>query len=217
MDKNLNEIMNFRLERVKDALEKNNMNAYIAQSKEEACKIAVSLMKEGTVVASGGSMTLEECGMMDILRSGKYEYLDRETASDKTELFRKSFCADFYLASSNAITEKGELYNVDGNGNRVACLCFGPDKVIVIAGRNKIVKDLEEAQNRVKRIAAPANCQRLICNTYCGEAGVCMGVDKGMTDGCRGVGRICNTYVVNAFQRVKGRINVILVNEEIGY
>lgn len=217
MDKNLNAIMKKQLERVKDALEKNNMNAYIAQTKEEACDIAVSLMTDGALVASGGSMSLEECGMMGILRSGKYEYLDREKATDRKEFFRKSFCADFYLTSSNAITENGELYNVDGNGNRVACLCHGPEKVIVIAGRNKIVKDLESAQNRVKRIAAPANCKRLTSNTYCSEMGICAGADKGMTDGCNGIGRICSTYVVNGFQRTKGRINVILVNEEIGY
>lgn len=217
MDKNLNEIIKKQLERVKDALEKNNMNAYIAQTKEDACNIAVSLMEDGALVASGGSMSLEECGMMEILRSGKYEYLDREKATDRKEFFRKSFCADYYLTSSNAVTENGELYNVDGNGNRVACLCHGPEKVIVIAGKNKIVKDLESAQNRVKRIAAPANCKRLTCNTYCSETGICAGVDKGMTDGCKGIGRICSTYVVSGFQRTKGRINVILVNEEIGY
>ena len=217
MDKNLSEVVKIQLERVKGALEKNNMNVYIARDKEEACSIAVSLMKDGALVASGGSMSLEECGMMEILRSGKYDYLDREKATDRKEFFRKSFCADFYLTSSNAITENGELYNVDGNGNRVACLCHGPEKVIVIAGRNKIVKDLDEAQNRVKRVAAPANCQRLTCNTYCHNTGICMGADKGMTDGCNGVGRICSSYVISAYQRDKGRMNVILVCEELGY
>ncbi len=217
MDKNLNAAVMLQLENVKSELEKNNMNAFIAQSKEDACTIAVSLMKEGAVVASGGSMSLAECGMMDILRSGKYEYLDREKVEDKIALYRKSFCADYYLCSSNAVTEKGELYNVDGNGNRVACIAYGPEKIIMIVGRNKIVKDLQEAQSRVKRYAAPANCQRLSCKTYCHEKGVCMGEGGSMTDGCLSDGRICSQYIVSGYQRLKGRINVILVNEELGY
>lgn len=217
MDKNLNAAVMLQLENVKSALEKNNMNAFIAQSKEDACAIATSLMHEGSVVASGGSMSLAECGMMDILRSGKYDYLDREKVEDKIALYRKSFCADYYLCSSNAVTEKGELYNVDGNGNRVACIAYGPEKIIMIVGRNKIVKDLDEAQSRVKRYAAPTNCQRLSCKTYCYEKGVCMGEGGSMTDGCRAEGRICSQYIVSGYQRLKGRINVILVNEELGY
>lgn len=217
MDKNLNAAVMLQLEDVKVALEKNNINAFIAQSKEEACDIACSLMHDGAIVASGGSMSLSECGMMDILRSGKYEYLDREKVEDKVELYRKSFSADFYLCSSNAVTQKGELYNVDGNGNRVACIAYGPEKVIMIVGRNKIVKDLSEAQSRVKRYAAPANCQRLSCQTYCYNKGVCQGVDGSMADGCRADGRICSQYIVSGYQRLKGRINVILVNEELGY
>lgn len=217
MDKNINNVFMTQLENVKSALEKNNMNAFIAKSKEEACDIAMSLMNEGAVVASGGSMSLFECGMMDILRSGKYDYLDREKVEDKIALYRKSFCADYYLCSSNAVTEKGELYNVDGNGNRVACIAYGPQKIIMIVGRNKIVKDLDEAQSHVKRYAAPANCQRLSCKTYCYDKGVCMGEGGSMTDGCRADGRICSQYIVSGFQRLKGRINVILVNEELGY
>ncbi len=217
MDKNLNAAVMMQLENVKNALEKNNMNAFIAQSKEDACAIATSLMHEGALVASGGSMSLAECGMMDILRSGKYEYLDREKVEDKIALYRKSFCADYYLCSSNAVTQNGELYNVDGNGNRVACIAYGPEKIIMIVGRNKIVKDLDEAQSRVKRIAAPANCQRLSYQTFCHKKGVCQGVDGTMTDGCRADGRICSQYIVSGYQRLKGRINVILVNEELGY
>lgn len=217
MDKNLDSVIRLKLERTKKALEKNRFNVYIADNSKEACDIAQSLMKDGALVASGGSRSLEECGMGEILRSGKYEYLDREKATDMTELFRKSFFADYYLSSSNAITENGELFNVDGNANRVACICYGPSNVIIIAGHNKIVKDIDEAAKRVKNIAAPANVKRLSCNTYCAQTGRCMGADGAMTDGCDGCGRICSSYVVNAFQRNQGRISVILVNEELGY
>ena len=206
-----------QLERVKSNLEKNNMTGYIAQTKEEAVKIAASILKEGTTVASGGSMTLEECGMMTELRSGKYNYLDREAVVDKKALYRQSFSADFYMCSANAITEKGEIYNVDGNSNRVACICHGPDKVVLIVGRNKVVKDLDEAAARVKRYASPANCQRLSCKTPCYETGVCIGVNGSMADGCKGDGRICCNYVVTAYQRDKERMHIILVNEELGY
>lgn len=206
-----------QLERVKENLEKNNMNGYIAGTKEEAVEIAKSILKEGALVASGGSMTLEESGMMAILRSGKYNYLDRDAVEDKKALYRQSFSADFYMCSTNAITESGVLYNVDGNSNRVACICHGPDKVVLIVGRNKVVKDLDEAAARVKRYAAPANCQRLSCKTPCHETGVCIGVNGSMADGCRGASRICCNYVVTGYQRDKERIHVILVNEELGY
>ena len=216
MNKNIDLINKKRLEKVKAALEKNNMNAYIAENSAEACEIAQTLMKEGTLVGSGGSQTLIDCGMMDILRSGKYEYLDREGASDVDEIFRKAFYADYYLTSSNAVTENGELYNVDGNSNRVACICYGPKNVIMIVGRNKIVRSIDDAIRRVKMVAAPANCARLGVDSYCAHAGECQEVDGSMADGCAG-NRICCSYVVSSFQRKKGRINVILVDEELGF
>ena len=215
MDKNAGAITMKMLERTKQALEKNNINAYIAKDSEAACRIAQSLMHEGAVVSCGGSMTLEECKMMDILRSGAYNFLDRSTAEDVDALYRKCFSADYYLCSSNAVTENGELYNVDGNSNRVASICYGPKKVIMIVGRNKIVRDLAEAQKRVKEIAAPANCLRLSKKTPCTFSGKCIGKD--MCEGCLGEDRICANYVVSAYQRYAGRINVILVDEVLGY
>lgn len=216
MNKNIDCVNKKRLEKVKEALIKNNMNAYIAENSQEACEIAKSLMKEGAIVGSGGSQTLIDCGMMDILRSGKYEYLDREGVSDVDEIFRKAFFADYYVASSNAVTENGELYNVDGNANRVACICYGPKSVIIIVGRNKLVHNIDDAVKRVKRVAAPANCVRLGVDSYCSHAGECLGINGSMADGCSG-DRICCSYVVSAYQRKAGRINVILVNEELGF
>ena len=122
--------------------------------------------------------------------------------------------------SSNAVTESGVLYNVDGNGNRVAALTFGPKSVIVVMGYNKIVKDLDEAVRRVKTVSAPANAVRLNCETYCRHTGVCVSLSKEhpeMADGCRNSDRVCATYVVSGQQRVKDRIKVILVGEELGY
>ncbi len=210
------------LERTAKSLEENNMKCFIADKKEDVLPIVESLMKEGCTVTAGGSMTLAETGVMELLRSGKYNFLDREGKSREEieKLYRDAFSADVYLCSSNAITENGELYNVDGNSNRVAAICYGPESVIIVAGRNKVVRDLDDAVARVKRIAAPMNTARLGCDTYCKSKGECMAAASGceeMTAGCRGDGRICCSFVVTAQQRVKDRIKVILVNEELGF
>ena len=215
MDANLNKANILKLNRTKDALEKNNINTFIAKDKEEALEIVKSLLNEGEKVSCGGSMSLEECGVIKELRSGKYVFLDRANCTDVTALYRECFSADAYLSSANAVTENGELFNVDGNGNRVAAICYGPSKIIMIVGKNKIVRDLGEAHKRVKEIAAPANCLRLSKDTPCTKLGKCIGQNP--CEGCRSDGRICSSYVVSAYQRTRGRINVILVNEELGY
>ncbi len=210
------------LERTAKNLEANNMKSFIAEKKEDVLPIVKGLLKEGETVACGGSMTLAETGVADLLRSGKYNFLDRDGKSpeEKEKLYRDTFCADSYLCSSNAITENGELYNVDGNSNRVAAICFGPRSVIIIAGRNKVVRSLDDAAMRVKLFAAPMNTARLGCETYCSSKGECMAIASGcvnMTDGCKSPDRICCSFVVTAQQRVKDRIKVILVNEELGF
>lgn len=210
------------LERTAESLSMNNMKPIIAETSAEALDIVKSLIKEGDTVASGGSMTLEETGITQLLRSGAYNYLDRagKTGKEAEAVYRAAFSADVYLTSSNAITENGELYNVDGNSNRVAAICYGPESVIVVAGRNKIVSTLNDAVMRVKRIAAPMNTARLGCETYCMSKGVCMALAAGydgMTSGCRSESRICCSFVVSARQRIKDRIKVILVNEDLGY
>ncbi len=215
MDANSNKIDLIRLNRTKDALEKNNINTYIAGNKAEALEVVKSLLNEGEKVSCGGSMTLEECGVMEELRSGKYLFLDRANCTDVTALYRECFSADAYLSSSNAVTEDGELFNVDGNGNRVAAICYGPSRIIMVVGKNKIVKDLSEAHRRVKEVAAPANCLRLSKDTPCTKIGKCIGENP--CEGCKSDGRICSSYVVNAYQRTRGRISVVLVNEYLGY
>lgn len=210
------------IEKTLENLRSNNMEPYFVESGIEAVELAFSMIEKGATVGVGGSVTLNKLGVLDILRNGEYNFLDRYVTNDKAEIdsiFHKSLLADVYLTSSNAITENGELYNVDGTNNRVAALLFGPKSVIVIAGVNKIVTDLDEAQRRVKTIAAPLNCKRLNKKTYCAEKGICAALDGAgcMADGCGSPDRICRNYVISGPQVQKNRIKVILVNEELGY
>ena len=195
------------------SLEKNNMNGYLVKSKEELIDKIISLTNKGEKVSCGGSMSLVETGVMDLLRSGRYEFLDRAkeglSIEDIDRIYRECFFTDTYFSSSNAITEDGELYNVDGNGNRVAALLFGPKKVIIVAGVNKIVKNLDEAIKRNREIAAPANAKRLNKNTPCTKVGYCMD--------CNSKEKICREYTVISSQKDKDRIHVIFLNENIGY
>ena len=198
------------------------MEVHFANSKAEVPGIVKSLLHPGDTVATGGSVSLAESGVMELLRSGEYQFLDRAACKQEeiTALYRASFSADAYLCSANAITEQGELYNVDGNCNRIAAICYGPSSVIVVAGCNKLVRDLDAAVERVKSLSAPANCERLGCETYCKQTGICASLakpDSGMTDGCSGNARICCNYLVSAQQRVPNRIKVILVAEPLGY
>ena len=183
----------------------------------------LSLIPAGATVANGGSMTLFDSGIIDAVKSGDYRYLDRNMQGlsevEKNRRLGEIMTCDYFLSSSNAITENGELYNVDGTSNRVNALLYGPKNVIIVAGINKIVPDLEAAVRRVKEIAAPKNCKRLNCNTYCFHKGHCVSLDRGgdMADGCDSDARICCNYTVMASQRLHDRVKVILVNEELGY
>lgn len=216
--------MEERIARTMEALRANRMEAYYVETKEEAAGQAAALLREGDVIAAGGSMTLGETGIREMLRRGPYRFLDRDRAGlsreQVEEIYRESFRADAYLSSVNAVTERGELYNVDGNSNRVAAILYGPKSVIVVAGCNKIVPDLAAAVHRVKTQAAPKNCARLSCATFCREAGECVSLRQDspeMPEGCRSEARICCNYVVSAYQRQQGRIKVILVGEPLGY
>lgn len=213
--------MNKRIERTMKNLEKNNINSYFLQTKDEVIPLIEKLVAEGSTVAVGGSVTLTEAGVLDHLRCGRYEFIDRYeaglTPEQIKEVFRKSMGVDAYFCSCNAVTEEGELYNVDGNANRVAAIAFGPEKVIMIAGVNKIVANLDEAVKRVKTVAAPKNAQRLDCKTYCQVKGKCVDMEGGIGKGCDSPARICRHYLVSAKQSIKDRINVIFVNEELGY
>lgn len=217
MDENLKFVLEQKIGRTIAALAKNNIPAIYTPTKEEARKKVEELLSEGDSVACGGSMSLQETGVLDLLRSGPYTFYDRE-AMPPEEAYRRAFSADVYLMSANAVTEQGELYNVDGNGNRVAALIYGPRKVVVVAGCNKIVEDIPAAVERVKRTAAPPNGVRLETNTPCAKTGRCIATGSacGMTAGCSSPRRMCCQYVITGYQREE-RIHVILVGEEIGY
>ncbi|KUO74092.1 MAG: hypothetical protein APF77_00660 [Clostridia bacterium BRH_c25] len=213
MDQHTKFVVDARVKRTIENLENNNISAYRVETEEETLKKIEELIPAGSTVGLGGSMTLFEVGAIDFLRKGNYEVLDRYkeglTPAEMKEIFRKSFFADAYLTSSNAITENGELYNIDGNGNRVAAMLYGPDRVIVIVGINKLVKDVDQAILRVKETAAPANNKRLNKNNPCTKVGYCMD--------CNAEERICNEYTLIRRQGVKGRIHIIIVNKELGY
>ncbi|HIZ19391.1 MAG TPA: lactate utilization protein [Firmicutes bacterium] len=222
MDKAERQIRELQIRKTMENLRKNRMEAFYVPTAAEVPEQVASLLNVGDTVAVGGSMTLEQAGVMDLLRSGKYRFLDRYapglTPEQVRQVFLDSFSADAYLCSANAVTMNGELYNVDGNSNRVAAICYGPRSVIIVAGCNKLVPDLKAAFQRVKLTAAPANAARLGCATYCASAGVCQGLDEeAPTAGCGTQARICCNYVVSACQREAGRIKVILVGEPLGY
>ncbi|MDE6797593.1 MAG: lactate utilization protein [Ruminococcus sp.] len=222
MDENKKIVIEKRIRKTGENLARNNMEFYYAETKEDVKSIVESLLKKGDVITNGGTVSMAECGIADLLRSPDYTYLDRtgKSREEVEEIYIKAYSADVYISSSNAITEDGVLYNVDGNSNRVSAIAYGPKSVVIIAGYNKIVKNLDEAVMRVKRESAPPNCIRLDCPTPCKETGECISLlrtGSQITDGCYGDGRICCNYLISAKQRQKNRIKVILVGEELGY
>ena len=191
---------------------KKNMEGYYCATSAEAVEKALSLMPEGASVTWGGSMTLTECGLMDALKTANYEIIDRDTAKTPEEarvMYSKQVMADYYLMSTNALTIDGELVNIDGRANRVSCLCWGPQNVIIIAGMNKVAQDVESAIKRVRNIAAPPNCVRLSKNTPCAQTGKC--------GDCYSPESICSQILVTRRSSAPNRIKVILVGEELGY
>ena len=206
-------------------LQKNKMHPIFAKDKEDAKLVVKSLLFDNCVITWGGSMSVIECGIDNILRDEKYCFMDRGragiTPEEQQECFKASIGADFFFCSANAITENGELVNVDGLANRISAIAFGPKKVVMIVGKNKLVPDLKEAFLRVKKIAAPKNCVRLNKNTPCAKLGHCVSLLKNdnpdFADGCASDDRICCDYMISAMQRQKDRIIVIFVNEDLGY
>ena len=205
-------------------LRRNNMVPYVVEKGSDVLPLLKTLLPEGVTVGVGGSETLTKLGVISFLREGNYKFFARYakglTRPEAVEVMRQSLLADVFLTSSNAVTEKGELYNVDGNGNRVAALCFGPKEVLVIVGANKIVKDIKAAEERVKKIAAPKNCQRLALPSPCSKTGECVSLsleNRELCDGCATESRICSSYVISGYQRNKDRIKVIICKESMGY
>ena len=220
----MTEELKARIEKTMQNLRRNKMEPYFCETKEEACALVKTLIKPGDTISSGGSVTLKETGVYDIITSADYNYLDRSrpgiTREEVEEVYRQTFSADAFFTSTNALTENGELYNVDGNSNRVAAILYGPKSVVVVCGVNKLVRNIGAAIERVKTKAAPPNTVRLGIDTYCAKAGKCVSLNKEnpeLCEGCHGDGRICCNYVVCAQQRHINRIKVVIINDSFGY
>lgn len=213
MDNNLQKIIDLRVEKTIKALEKNCMKGYYVKNENELISLIDSLIADDKLITAGGSMTLAETGVTAHLNEEyKGIFADRASCQNQEEIeevFRKAYISDTFFASTNAVTENGELYNIDGNGNRVSAMIFGPKQVILVVGTNKIVSDLDEAKTRLEKIACPANTVRLNCDTPCKVVGECQN--------CHSPARICCSYVTLAQQRKKDRIKVIFINGNYGY
>ena len=197
------------------ALEQRNITGIYAPTREEAIRLIMKEIPSGVTVGLGGSTTLLESGLIDELRKGDFQLLDRyQRGLTKEEVFElrfQSLSSDVFISSTNAITLDGELVNIDGMGNRVAAMLFGPKKVVIIAGVNKIVEDVGAGIRRIKTIVAPMNSLRLRKNTPCAQTGVC---DE---EACLLPERICNKIAVIEGEQQKGRMMVVLVGEPLGF
>ncbi len=213
MDKNISWFISKQIQKTIDALEKNNMKGFFVQDEQELLELIDELIEEHSVVGVGDSLTLIETGVLDFVRNGNYVFLDKYeegiTSDEKKKLYIQNFLADTFLCSTNALTEDGKLYNIDGNGSRVAPMIYGPKQVIIVAGINKLVQNIEDAEKRVRNYAAPIDAKRLNKDTPCTKLGHC--VD------CKSPNRICNDFVTITGQFVKDRIKVIIVAKALGY
>ncbi len=196
--------------RVMKNMESRFMEPYFCETKEDALNKVLELIEEGSTVSWGGTMTMKEIGLVSALKKGNYNVLDRENAKEGQDVAREAFFADYYIMSSNAICDDGQLINIDGNGNRCAALIFGPKNVIVIAGMNKVVQGYDAALNRARTVAAPINVQRFQGKvTGCSKTGACLD--------CKTPDCICCNIVTTRISRPAGKIKVILVNEDLGF
>ena len=211
--KNMNENITKRNEllaqKVIKGLESRNMSGYYAADKKEALELALKLIPENSSVTMGGCMSAHEIGLVEALKNGAYDFIDRDKATDKRAAMLAAYDADFFLSSVNAMTEDGVLVNIDGNSNRVSAIAQGPKKVIFIVGMNKVCSDVDGAMKRARNVAAPVNAQRFGLSTPCAKTGSCMN--------CKSPDTICCQFLITRFSRHEGRIHVILVNDNLGF
>jgi len=201
-----------KAENVIKGFKKRNIEGYYVKNSEAAKNKVMELIEENSSVSWGGSMTLKRIGIFDELKSGNYKLIDRATAKspeEKEKIYHQALSADNYLMSSNAITQSGKLVNIDGTGNRLAALMYGPKNIIIVAGMNKVAADEESAVKRASNQAGPANAIRLDKDTPCTRIGYCTS--------CHVDDTICSHTVITRFSHPEERIKVILVGEELGY
>ena len=196
-------------QKVIKGLQSRNMSGYYAADREEALRLALSLIPEGSSVTMGGGTSVHEIGLVDALKKGEYNFIDRDAFEDKRAAALLAYDADVFLASCNAITNDGVLVNIDGNANRVSAIAHGPKKVIMIVGMNKVCGDVDGALKRARNVAAPINAQRFGLSTPCAKTGACFD--------CKSPDTICCQFLITRVSRHKDRIHVILVNDDLGF
>ena len=197
-------------QKVIKGLASRNMTGYYAATKEEALAQALQLIEPGSSVTMGGAMSAHEIGLVQAIKEGNYNFIDRDEYEDKRAAMLAAYDADVFLASVNAMTDDGVLVNIDGNANRVSAIAQGPKKVILIVGMNKVCgSDLDGTMKRARNVAAPINAQRFGLNTPCAKTGAC-------TD-CKSPDTICCQFLITRYSRHEGRIHVILVNDNLGF
>ena len=209
MNSNISKRNGLLAQKVIEGLASRNMTGYYAADKEAALQLALSLIPEGSTVTMGGGMSVHEIGLPAALKEGNYNFIDRDEMKDKRAAMLAAYDADFFLMSTNAMTQDGILVNIDGNSNRVSALAQGPRKVIIIAGMNKVCDDVDGAMKRARNVAAPINAQRFGLDTPCSRTGACMN--------CKSPDTICCQFLITRYSKHAGRIHVILVNDSLGF
>lgn len=209
MNENISKRNELLASQVIKGLESRNMSGYYASDKDEALKIALSLIEKGSTVTMGGAMSAHEIGLVDALKKGDYNFIDRDQEKDKRAAMLAAYDADVFLSSANAITNDGVMVNIDGNSNRVSAIAQGPKKVVFIVGMNKVCDDIDGAMKRARNVAAPINAQRFNLNTPCAKTGACFN--------CKSSDTICCQFLITRYSRHEGRIHVILVNDNLGF
>ena len=198
-------------QKVIKGLESRNMSGYYAASKEEALKLALTMIPEGSSVTMGGAMSAHEIGLVDALKAGNYNFIDRDAYEDKRAAMLAAYDADVFLSSANAMTDDGILVNIDGNSNRVSAIAYGPKKLIVLCSLNKVCPDTDSAMKRARNVAAPLNALRFqgVRSVPCQKTGSCLN--------CRTPDTLCCQILITRYSRHAGRIHVVLVNDALGF
>ncbi len=209
MNENIRKRNELLAQTVIKGLQSRNMEGFYAKDKEEALKLALELIPQGSTVTMGGGMSVHEIGLTEALVKGDYNFIDRDKVEDKRQAMLMAYDADVFLSSTNAMTKDGILVNIDGNANRVSAIAQGPKKVLFIVGLNKVCGDLDGAMKRARNVAAPINAQRFGLSTPCAKTGACFD--------CKSPDTICCQFLITRYSLHKGRIQVILVNDSLGF
>ena len=209
MDRNIEKRNELLAQKVIKGLQSRNMTGYYAKDREEAKRIALSLIPEGSSVTMGGALSAHEVGLVEAVKTGSFRFIDRAAFENPREAMLAAYDADWFLSSANAMTEDGVLVNIDGNANRVSCIANGPKHVLFIVGMNKVCSDIDGAMKRARNVAAPINAQRFGLNTPCSKTGACMN--------CKSPDTICCQFLITRYSRHTDRIHVILVNDNLGF